>query len=411
MPNAVLRQLTARVPGFRRSQTQRIEAAAACIDDPVARLRYLRSSTLGVLEADLRPKPNARLWPRSWSTATALLVLFIPLHAITDASSSLNIDTKVAVAKAGQLAYEGVPERYPNVWLIDSFPDSEVYSNGLRIETRLLVHNEPRAYWRLDRASDLQPSDEAQTTPAGIVFHTTESHLASFEAENTRLLKRVGDELLKFIASNKSYHYVIDRFGRVFRVVAETDAANHAGYSAWADARHAYVNLNNSFLGIAFEGQTGVDDPDKAINAAQIRAAAILTEMLRAKYRIPVANCVTHSQISVNPSNGELGFHTDFGRNFPFADVGLPDNYAEPIAALYLFGFHYSQAYMALTSERMWVGLKASDDLTRREALKRNVSLSQYADAQQVKYRDLRALLRAKRESFGETSQEDIHAQ
>ncbi|PYT35600.1 MAG: hypothetical protein DMG58_01625 [Acidobacteria bacterium] len=61
-----------------------------------------------------------------------------------------------------------------------------------------------------------------------------------------------------FIARNRLYHFVIDRFGRVFRAVAETDYANHAGHSIWADERHIYWNLNQSFVGIAFEAQTEV---------------------------------------------------------------------------------------------------------------------------------------------------------
>ena len=43
---------------------------------------------------------------------------------------------------------------------------------------------------------------------------------------------------------------MIDRFGRVFRIVHESDIANHAGLSVWGDERGAYVNLNASFLEI-----------------------------------------------------------------------------------------------------------------------------------------------------------------
>ena len=49
---------------------------------------------------------------------------------------------------------------------------------------------------------------------------------------------------------------------KVFRVVAETDYANHAGQSVWADEKNIYWGLNQSFLGVAFEAQT--DAPDGA---------------------------------------------------------------------------------------------------------------------------------------------------
>ena len=43
--------------------------------------------------------------------------------------------------------------------------------------------------------------------------------------------------------------------------------------------------------------------------------------MLRAKYRIPESNCVTHAQVSVNPDNMLVGYHTDWSGNFPFLET------------------------------------------------------------------------------------------
>ena len=90
----------------------------------------------------------------------------------------------------------------------------------------------------------------------GIVYHTTESHGAPFEAKQNQVLKRQGENLLEFVRDKQAYHYVIDRFGRVHRIVAESDTANHAGSSVWADAKWVYLNLNSSFLGVSFEGET-----------------------------------------------------------------------------------------------------------------------------------------------------------
>ena len=57
---------------------------------------------------------------------------------------------------------------------------------------------------------------------------------------------------------HRCYHFVIDRFGQVFRVVRESDVANHAGNSVWADDKSVYVNLNSSFLGIAFRNPDAI---------------------------------------------------------------------------------------------------------------------------------------------------------
>ncbi len=65
-----------------------------------------------------------------------------------------------------------------------------------------------------------------------------------------------------------------------------------------------YLNLNESFIGVAFEASSQTDQPDHLpVNEPQLHAAKILTEMLRDKYNLPAENCVTHAQVSVNPDN------------------------------------------------------------------------------------------------------------
>jgi hypothetical protein len=64
-------------------------------------------------------------------------------------------------------------------------------------------------------------------TPRGLLYHTTQSHLAPFEESSNRQLRQLGRNLLELLRRERSYHYVIDRFGRVYRVVEESDAANH----------------------------------------------------------------------------------------------------------------------------------------------------------------------------------------
>jgi len=137
---------------------------------------------------------------------------------------------------------------------------------------------------------------ESGPIPPEIVYHTTESLQAPFESSQNNLLKRVGESLIDYVRRGRCYNFLIDRFGRVFRIVNETDAADHAGHSVWADDRYIYVNLNDSFIGISFEAQTRDGEDRSSAGNAQVRAAAMLTEMLRSRYKIAAGNCVTHAQ-------------------------------------------------------------------------------------------------------------------
>jgi hypothetical protein len=272
----------------------------------------------------------------------------------------------------------------PNVWPVEQTKDYDLYSNGLRIENRLAISNEPRSYRLLARGSGL--AGPIRTQPAGIVFHTSESDQAPFEHDQRRNLRRIGQELLLYVRSRRSYHFVIDRFGRVNRIVVESDAANHAGNSIWADSKWSYLHLNDSFLGVAFEARMQSDQA--ILTEAQHRAARALTEMLRAKYNLPAENCVVHAQVSINPSNRRIGWHTDWGTGFPFGELGLPDNYQIPNPSLYLFGFEYDPAYTAVTGPDLWKGLEAADERVREAAAERGVTPAMYRKVLQQRFRD-----------------------
>ena len=273
----------------------------------------------------------------------------------------------------------------PDVWLVEKSVSEETYSNGLRINNRYVVSHYPRSYlvFPANRAGPAVRRHE----PAGIVFHTTESHQVPFEADQNNALRRVGESLLEYVQRNFAYHFVIDRFGRVYRVVAESDAADHAGPSLWADDQWLYVNLNRSFLGISFEARTVPGQTESDASPAQIRTAAMLTEMLRSRYRIPAGNCVTHAQVSVNPSNMQVGYHTDWASGFPFEQVGLPNNYAQALPALWAFGFLASAEFRAATGERMAEGVDRAEEALRAGALAEKSTLPAYRKRLQDGYR------------------------
>jgi len=194
------------------------------------------------------------------------------------------------------------------------------------------------------------------------------------------------------VAKNHLYHFLIDRFGRIYRMVAETDYANHAGHSLWADDRRIYWSLNQSFLGVAFEAQTEAGSAAADIaTPAQIDAARVLTEMLRSKYHIPAADCVTHAQVSINLDSMHLGYHTDWAANFPFREVGLGDGYQTPVAALTLFGFDYDSSFLRANGGKVWQGLVISEEQLLREAAAHGATFDRYRHTLQRKFRDWKA--------------------
>ncbi|HYZ82841.1 MAG TPA: peptidoglycan recognition family protein, partial [Bryobacteraceae bacterium] len=249
------------------------------------------------------------------------------------------------------------------------------------------------------------PSEAWSSEPVGIVFHTTESHQAQFTAEQNQQLKRITNGLLDGVKERQSYNFVIDRFGRVFRVVEESNAANHSGNSVWADEEHAYINLNHSFLGVSFEAQSG-GEPGR-LTGAQIHSGRILTDYLRAKYKLPTTNCITHAQVSVNPSNMLIGYHTDWAQGFPFEEIGLPNNYAIPVPALINFGFEHDASFRKTMGDRVWPGIGLAEQQFVKNAIQSGRTLGSHRATLQERYRKLYSTLRqtgALDESFNVTS-------
>lgn len=373
-----------------------IEARASKIEDPVAKLRFLKSTDkrVGQVETVLSRPQYWWLRNRKFWLAVGFLLMIPALSYFRTAPPMV---TAGDVALPSGAAMRPKPFReipLEKVWLVDTKNGVESWSNGLRVETRFTTTNRAREYYVWNRN---QPSSSLMQLPerkaAGIVFHTTESTLEELEEQKLRRLKLLGESLLQYVHKEKAYHYVVDRFGRVYRIVQESDAANHAGKSTWADDKWAYVGLNDSFFAISFETQTRPGDEAPIVSQAQVDSGRMLTRMLRARYGIPAVNCVTHAQVSINPSNFQIGYHTDWAGNFPFEAMGLPDNYALPLASLHLFGFNYDGTFFAATGARMWKGVVSSEDLLREKARQDSISVAQLRTQLRSQYRRLSALL------------------
>jgi hypothetical protein len=372
-----------------------VEQRAAVIDDDVARLRFVRRSVAAYEAASRR---RARFLRRSMAAhrASRRRVGLVFRAVITAALLAvvLQSDAPRAVRRRPPPPFSrprlgALSIAAPKVWLVEHKPAMDIYSNGLRIENEFLVNTHARAYPTFDRQS--RQASGAATQPAGIVFHTTESRMAPFDSSANKRLQRNGRDLMVFIARNRLYHFAIDRFGRVFRAVAETDYANHAGHSIWADERHIYWNLNQSFFGVAFEAQTDAGGVNDIATRAQIDAARVLTEMLRSQYSLPASNCVTHAQVSINPQTMRLGYHTDWAANFPFHQVGIQEGYGTPIAAITLFGFDYDAEFLRANGGRVWQGLVTAEEQLVREAAAQGATVGFYRRMLQQKFRTWKA--------------------
>jgi len=297
------------------------------------------------------------------------------------------------------------PAPAPEVWMVESDADGELYSNGLRVQNDFMEHNKPRRYPFLPAGPGTDPQaalarPDWRTAPAGIVFHTTVSSTSPMlERQNNQLLRSHGEQLLRYIARERLYNFVIDRFGRVYRIVPEDEYAYHAGFSLWSDGAGLYVNLNESFLGVAFETrpealEIGVG-PEASVTAAQIDSARLLTRMLRKRYGIDERNCVTHEMVSLNPDRELVAYHTDWAGRFPFEAVGLPDNYATPIPAVSDWGFRYDGSLQTLLGGSVWPGLRSAQKAFRQEAAARGRAVEGHRRAVLRDYQALRVRLRS----------------
>ena len=282
-----------------------------------------------------------------------------------------------------------VPE-YLNIpiWLVEKTSEREFYSNRLQIITSHTISNLPREYYRFPKYSNVSHiSGTIANKISGIVYHASESDIYPFMPEMNHSILKYTKQLIKYLKRKKSYHYFIDRFGRVYRLVREDHAAFHAGHSIWADEKEIYLNLNHAFIGICFEGKdfekvkkqkkgltknseysvlkpTGIS----SFNEAQLRSGKELTDWLRVKYRIPQHNCVPHALISVNPRRMLIGYHLDLARGFPFAKFGLSDKYQEPLPSMVEFGFKHDKYFEKIFNGKLWRGIYLSEEILHRKA-------------------------------------------
>ena len=281
-----------------------------------------------------------------------------------------------------------LPDYKPvNVWMVEQKDGFERYSNGLRILRDYETANRQRGY-NLFRPDGGKATPEILQKPVGIVYHTSESDILPFVSENNDSIESRSRGLLNYVQTHKSYNYVIDRFGQVYRIVRDDQAANHAGNSIWSDQRGVYVGLNESFLGVCFETTSAVDQGEEQLTEAQVLAGRLLTQVLRSQHDIDEADCVTHGLVSVNPSNMLVSYHHDWVQNFPFEALGLSDKYKAVTASISIYGFTYDKEIAGYAGGEIWPGAKAAQAVFQSRAEQAKVDIKELRRRMRELYRE-----------------------
>lgn len=288
----------------------------------------------------------------------------------------------------GMTVAKYLPDYKPvKVWLVEQKDDFERYSNGLRILRDYETANHQRGY-NIFQKDGARISPTLYRDPVGIVYHTSESEIIPFESENNDSIESHSNGLLQYVQRHKSYNYVIDRFGQVYRIVLDDQAANHAGNSIWADQKGVYVGLNESFLGVCFETKSEANHADEQLTEAQLLAGRLLTQVLRSRYNIDDANCVTHGLVSVNPKEMLIAYHHDWVRNFPFEAMGLSDKYKVSTVSISVYGFTYDDSVVGNAGGDIWSGAKIAEGEFRNRTERAQLDLTEMRRKMRDVYRE-----------------------
>lgn len=103
-------------------------------------------------------------------------------------------------------------------------------------------------------------------------------------------------ESIKRLSSSKhkvSCHYLIDRRGKILKMINENRVAWHAGKSRWKN----FINLNNNSIGIELVNKGHEFGYEKFTNP-QIKELIKICLKLKKKYKIKASNIVGHSDIA-----------------------------------------------------------------------------------------------------------------
>jgi N-acetyl-anhydromuramyl-L-alanine amidase AmpD len=372
-----------------RSRLYNVVLEARCYSAILEEMRYMRSQ----LPKDRRHLPqriqapfSARLsflmhqtrhaFYGSMAVGAVMMVLVIYSFSMWSARGvNSYLANKYGRGSVPSVAASGTPNPFnvlfsssEKIWLAKNEGENEKWSNGCIISKKYETDNHQRAYYTFSRGEE---TDRGQVSNkiVGIVYHTPESSMTEFNAENNNAIQNGSRALLEFVQRHKKYNYMINRIGEIYRIVRDDQTAIHAGNSLWADDKSTYVLLNESFIGVCFESKfEGASSLSDILTQAQIRSGRLLTDVLRTKYGIDDANCTTHGLVAVDPGKMLIARHHDWVRFFPFEAMGLSDKYKVQPPTMTDYGFTYDDDVMAKLGNNLWEGAIAAGEQFKSRA-------------------------------------------
>lgn len=295
------------------------------------------------------------------------------------------------------------------VWLVKKENGFELYSNGARVLTEFETENHPRNYYLYSKDDPLQNLNlPVQHNIVGLLYHTTEGELVDFKPDNNDDLQRRSHGLMAYVKKERSYNYVIDRFGQIYRIVRDDQAGFHAGHSIWSDDKYTYVSLNESFLGVAFETNTPTDAVAQ-LTEAQIVAGRQLTAILRSQYKISDANCTTHGLVSISQGTMLIGYHHDWAHNFPFEAMGVSDKYDVPPASVGKYGCGWGDEILSKLGGSLWAGVSLAEVEFKKRAERASLKPDELRRRMKERYSEQINLMRQLRDSRANEADQAIN--
>lgn len=120
-------------------------------------------------------------------------------------------------------------------------------------------------------------------------------------------------------ASKASTHYLIDKTGHIYQLVADDQVAWHAGRASW----HGVTTINERSIGIELENANDGRDP---YPATQLAACHDLCQSLIARFNIERADVVRHLDVAMprGRKTDPAGFPWPYFADSLYMDVGSP---------------------------------------------------------------------------------------
>jgi hypothetical protein len=85
----------------------------------------------------------------------------------------------------------------------------------------------------------------------------------------------------------------------------------------------------------------------------------------------------------------QVGLHLDWASGFPFEALGLGDNYAAALPALWAYGFDYDSTFAGRAAPRMRASIEDAERILVRGAAAAGLQPAEYKNKLRRRYRSM----------------------